>query len=336
MFGTLRAIFGRRVPKQPAAQPWVLVTVEFPWEDKQIRRFGTVEDVLGKRTLAELVTMLAGQRGSAEDLLPANYTLHVRRPHDDQFHTMDGQTAAGSLLDNGPQATPSAAVHQLRIQVIPCCEELAPERPRTERHSDLAEPAQEVLLQPEIASPPGTHDGPTLPEYKASAECAQPAARMTKKTQGYLRKADVLRAQLLPKIETLDFSGLFVGNFGFRGGATVDGRRVALLSPAEANRYLMLANQCRRAGEWEQAAGHYRTLIAHDPANQDFWFLLGKVEEPRGDLKQALHAFQNALRLGHASAREEIARIQSALGEAAGERMDLVSLWRPTFPSLKS
>jgi len=331
MFGALRAIFRPRTPKPLGGQRWVLVTVEFPWEDEKIRRLGTVEDVLGARTLDELVRTLTSEHSSAVDLLPDNCSFHIRGPRDDQFHTTDGQTAARSLVANGPQAGPSAGVHQLRIRVIPCFDEVAPDRRQAERHTDLADEVERAPLQPEAASPASADDAPA-PAAPAGQVESQPAGETGKKVRAYMRKADMLRAQLLPRIEALDFAGLFVGTFGFRGGTTVRSPRVSLLSPAEANRFLMLANQSRRTGEWDQAATHYRTLITHDPDNQDFWFLLGKVEQSRGDMKQALHAFQNALRLGHGSARDEIRKVQGAAGEAADEHSDLVSLWRPTFP----
>jgi tetratricopeptide (TPR) repeat protein len=179
-------------------------------------------------------------------------------------------------------------------------------------------------------------DGEVAVEPTATVEAAASPPKAARKPHSYLRKTDVLRAHLLPKIEALDLSGLFAGNFGSGSQPAARSPRVSLLSPPEANRYLMMANQHRRAGEHDKAAEYYRALIAHDPDNQDYWFLLGKVEEARHDFKQAMHAYQNALRLGHGSARAEIARIESEHGAVAAAPRDLLSMWRPTYPPADS
>jgi len=336
VFGKLRAMFQRRPAKQPTPQRWVFIALECAWEDGQIRHFGTIEDVLGDRTLDEVMRLLVQKQAGAEVALPESYALHVRRPGCEEFEPADGQIPARSLIAERNDLPEGAAVHQLRIQVIPTGDQAVPGRAPQERHSDCLEALASAAPEPEAAQssapePRQADAGAKTPEPSVPSAESLKSPESRKKQRPYLRKTDVLRAQLLPKIEALDFSGLFLGNFGFRAGAQVRSPRLALLSPSEANKYLMLANQHRRAGEYEQAARQYRALIAHDPSNEDFWFLLGKVEEGRGDLKQALHAYENALRLGHASARAEIARIEAEHGASTAVPRDLVGLWRPDY-----
>jgi hypothetical protein len=338
VLASLRAIFRRRQVEQPKIEPQVLVTIECPWEDNPIRRFGSVEDVLGDRTLDEVVRMVASENAGKEDSLPEAYAISVRREDSEEFDPADRRAPARSFLGDGAES-PGRAVYQLRIQIVPICDETPPGRPHQQRHSDLAfEAAPTASTADRPMSPTACEAGPARPRgeaapaAEAAAQSAAPAPEVGKKPRGYLRKADVLRAQLLPKIEALDLRGLFVGNFGLQLEAPVTSPRVSLLSPTEANRYLMQANQHRRDGDHDEAARCYRTLIAHDPDNKDYWFLLGKVEETRGEFGQAVHAYQNALRLGHASARAEIARIESEHGQVAAGPRDLMSMWRLTYP----
>jgi len=337
VFGKLRAIFQRRPAKQPTRQRWVFIALECAWEDGQIRHFGTVQDVLGDRTLDDVMRLLMQKQAGTEVALPESYALHVRRPGCEEFEPADGQILARSLIAERDDLLEGAAVHQLRIQVIPTGDQTVPGRMPQERHSDSVEALASAAPEPEAAQqssspePQQADDGAKAPEPSGPSVKSPRSLRSPGKQRPYLRKTDVLRGQLLPKIEALDFSGLFLGNFGLRAGAQVGSPRLALLSPSEANRYLMLANQHRRAGEYEQAARQYRALIAHDPENEDFWFLLGKVEEGRGDFKQAVHAYENALRFGHASARAEIARIEAEHGTSSAVPHDLVGLWRPDY-----
>lgn len=331
MLASLRAIFRRREVKQTRVEPQVLVSLECPWEDNPIRRFGSVEDVLGDRTLDEVVRMIARENAGNEDSLPETYVINVRRGDSEEFDPADRRAPARSFLGNGADS-PERAVYQLRVQIVPMCDETRPGQAHEERHSDLA------LAAAPIASAADTPLSPTVCEAAgsraadAATESTASAPEVSKKPRGYLRKTDVLRVQLLPKIEALDLRGLFVGNFGLQLEAPVSSPRVSLLSPTEANRYLMQANQHRRDGEHEEAARCYRTLIAHDPENKDYWFLLGRVEETRGEFGQAVHAYQNALRLGHASARAEVARLESEHGELTAGPRDLLSMWRLTYP----
>jgi hypothetical protein len=374
VLASLRAIFSRRTVKRSKTGGGVIISLEFPWEDDPIRRFGSVEEVIGRRTLDELVRMLAHERGGTGDSLPETYALSVCTGNAEKFDPADRQTPARNFLGDGA-GSPEAATCHLRIQIVPICDLTRPEQAHGRRHSDLAPAAastaptvdgplgpavcesedegrpEQVQEQdhsdlaplaastaPTVDSPlgPAVNESKAVPKPEATTQSSTSASEVGKRPRGYLRKTDVLRAQLLPKIEALDFRGLFVGNFGLQLEAPITSPRVSLLSPTEANRHVMLANRHRRAGEHDQAAQCYRTLITHDPDNKDYWFLLGRVEEARADFGQAVHAYQNAHRLGHASARAEMDRIESEHGTVNAEPRGLLRLWRPTDPLAES
>jgi hypothetical protein len=108
-------------------------------------------------------------------------------------------------------------------------------------------------------------------------ESAGSAAR---RRGGYLRKSDLLRAQLLPEIEVLDFAGLFIGNCG---RAFVEAhrqhRRAVSPDPARIADLLLQGNAYRRNGEHTRALICYQELAELDPGNTDFRFLLEVVSE---------------------------------------------------------
>jgi len=244
--------------------------------------------------------------------------IRQERPAPDLRHEAPAPVA--DLRHEAPAPTPEAQTPTATERLLPLGEpQPAEEEPAVDvparfgmRHHDL------------MPLTPGVEDLPASPAPETEPAPAE-------KKAGYLRKADALWAQLHPKIEALDFSGLFVGNFGLSPEAMVKRPRVALISAAEANQYLMQGNQHRREGRFEQAAQCYRTLITNFPENADYWFLLGKVEDENNNPTGALRAFQNAQRLGHTGAREEIIRLEQHAGVGEG-RQDLVSAWRQSFP----
>jgi len=360
MLLNLRTLIFRHSAQPQSVQPTVMVTVECPWAGRQIKRVGTVNALLSGRTLGEVVQILARDAYSSQyRLLPAQYSLRVRNLSDQAFRVADTEVQACIYLEGETQGV----VRQLRIQVVPVCEQAV-----GEQQPGVSAPAAADPEQSEVEAPPAPEPAPKTPPAAAVSMHPQqpqpdngadslpqapppapvvphgrrhdddPALVLTterspaEKGKGHIRKSDLLREQLQPKIEALDFSGLFVGNFGLRPETLAKTPRVSLISPGEANKYLMQGNQHRREGQHQQASHCYRNLITHFPENEDYWLLLGKSEEDRGDYRQALHALENAARLGHAGARDEIARIEQEHGLPAQGAQNLVDLWRPSFP----
>jgi len=360
MLSNLKTLIFRRSGQPQAVQATVMVTVECPWAGRQIKRVGAVDSLLAGRTLGEVVQVLARDAsGGQYRLLPAQYSLRVRNLTDQAFRVANAETQACIYLE----AESQGVVRQLRIQVVPAYEQAAGEEQPTvnapaaaDREDPVAEPTPDPPPAPQAPpAPAASQEERPRPDNGSGSlpQAAPPAPVVARdrrhddgpgpvpatersgavgKGKGYIRKSDLLREQVQPKIEALDFSGLFVGNFGLRPETVAKTPRVSLISPAEANKDLMQGNQHRRGGQHGQASHCYRTLITHFPENEDYWFLLGKSEEDRGEYRQAVHALENAARLGHDSAREEIARIEQEHGLPARDAQSLVDLWRPSFP----
>ena len=68
------------------------------------------------------------------------------------------------------------------------------------------------------------------------------------KDKGYLRKADCLRAQFLPEVEALDFSGLFVGTSVLDIRQRAERRNVVLADPSRITDVLLQGNSFDGAG----------------------------------------------------------------------------------------
>jgi len=346
----LLAIFqGRRRPI--AYGPQVLVTMERPWEAGRVRRFGPVDEVLRNLTVRDLVESLA-EAGSppepgAEDMqeiLPACYDIQVQSATDSDFRAVSGDDTAVSLLGEALTAPDRPHVHQLRIRIMPLPADGNDERIAPVRHSDgsATHLPLPILDEDDLADQLGVPARPVsrteapekaeAPQKSEAPEKVKTAPAPSKANiRGYVRKTDVLRAELLPKLEALDFSGLFVGNFGIQSRTLDKAHRVSLLDPETANRYLIIANQHRRDGEHDKAIHYYKTLVTHDPDNEDFWFLLGKTAADLGRVKQAAHAFSTAKRLGHSAAKDELTILRTQYPELAEKTGDLVSLWRQSY-----
>jgi tetratricopeptide (TPR) repeat protein len=132
----------------------------------------------------------------------------------------------------------------------------------------------------------------------------------------YIRKSDWLRAQFLPEVQALDFSGLFVGNLGMGVREQQARRNVVLADPARITDVLLRGNSFRRSGDHAKALICYQELVDMDPGNADFRFLLGKTLLDLGQHNQAIDK-----ELGHEGARKEleavkpvVARQRSPLG----------------------
>jgi tetratricopeptide (TPR) repeat protein len=128
----------------------------------------------------------------------------------------------------------------------------------------------------------------------------------------YARKSDWLRAQFLPEVEALDFSGLFVGNLGLGVLEEKSRRNVVLADPARITEVLLRANGSRRTGDHAKALIGYQELVDMDPANADFRFLLGRTFAELGQHEPAAEAFLRAKELGHDGAEKELNELKRA------------------------
>jgi len=143
----------------------------------------------------------------------------------------------------------------------------------------------------------------------------------------YVRKADWLRAQFLPEVEALDFSGLFVGNLGLGIREEKTRRTVVLADPARITEVLLRANGYRRSGEHAKALICYQELVDMDAANADFRFLLGKTLLALGQREEAAAAFLRAKELGHDGAEKELSELKRA-GHRPRVALGFLRFWK--------
>jgi hypothetical protein len=143
---------------------------------------------------------------------------------------------------------------------------------RAARAKGAAEPRGAIVLRGDDTSEQGAErrrsrpgDGPT----------STPSDDGQARDEGYVRQADVLRARFRPEVESLDFSGLFVGNLGSEVLERRRGRGAnQAADPSRITDLLLRGNGYRRRGAHAEALLCYQELVALDPANPDFRFLL--------------------------------------------------------------
>jgi len=177
-----------------------------------------------------------------------------------------------------------------------------------------AQPAQER---------PGNEDIVTI---VAEAQEEEPPDEPAERKE-YVRKSDWLRAQFLPEVEALDFSGLFVGNLGLGIREEKGRRNVVLADPSRITDVLLRANGYRRSGDHAKALICYQELVDMDPANADFRFLLGKTLAALGQDDEAVDALTRAKELGHDGASKEL---ESMKGDGGRPRSPLgfLKFWK--------
>ena len=183
-----------------------------------------------------------------------------------------------------------------------------------------SEIAADAQSEPVDVSQPAK--APKIVAIVAERRARQP--RSTGNPEGrkeYIRKSDWLRAQFLPEVQALDFSGLFVGNLGMGVREQQARRNVVLADPARITDVLLRGNSFRRTGDNAKALICYQELVDMDPGNADFRFLLGKTLLDLGQHNQGIDALNRAKELGHEGARKELEtakpaaqRPRSALG----------------------
>jgi len=147
------------------------------------------------------------------------------------------------------------------------------------------------------------------------------------KEKGYLRKADWLRAQFLPEVEALDFSGLFVGDFGFGIRQERERKNVVLADPSRITDVLLQGNSFRRSANHAKALTCYQELVDMDPSNTDFRFLFGKTLAELGRGEEAMEAFARARELGHEGAKKEMEALK-VQGHRPRKPLGFLRFWK--------
>lgn len=132
----------------------------------------------------------------------------------------------------------------------------------------------------------------------------------------YVRKSDWLRAQFLPEVEALNFTGLFVGNLGLGIREEEQRRQVVLADPARITDILLRGNGYRRSGDHAKALICYQELVDMDPGNADFRFLLGKTLAELKQYDSAVEAYTRARELGHTGAAKELDALRKSQARA--------------------
>jgi tetratricopeptide (TPR) repeat protein len=193
--------------------------------------------------------------------------------------------------------------------------------PKASADAKPAEPASESTAPAESKTPTGSIL--TIVAEKPADEPKAPA----RDRKEYVRKADWLRAQFLPEVETLDFSGLFVGNLGMGIRQEKTRRNVVLADPARITEVLLRANGYRRNGDHPKALICYQELIDMDTSNSDFRFLMGKTLLALGQRDQALETFTRAKELGHEGAEKELEDLKRS-GHRPKAALGFLRFWK--------
>ena len=143
----------------------------------------------------------------------------------------------------------------------------------------------------------------------------------------YVRKADWLRAQFLPEVQALDFSGLLVGNLGLGIREEKSRRDVVLADPSRITDVLLRANGYRRSGDHAKALICYQELVDMDAANADFRFLLAKTFASLGQHDEAIEGLTRAKELGHDGASKELEQLKRS-GHRARSPLGFLKFWK--------
>jgi len=186
--------------------------------------------------------------------------------------------------------------------------------------SASTEPAETAAVAPSVG-----RNGIVAIVAEQVKEQPKPAARPER--TDYVRKADWLRAQFLPEVEALDFSGLFVGNLGLGIRQEQTRRQMPMSDPSRVTDILLRANGYRRGGEHAKALICYQELVDIDPGNADFRFLLGKTLMELGQREDALQALTRAKELGHDGAGKELEQVSQS-GNGNRRPLSFLRFWK--------
>ena len=264
------------------------------------------------------------------------------------------QVTPPKVVEVKPPPPPVAAVPPQAIPTIPVIEKPAApsEIPTIPPLRQTPQPPAEPLAAPVTGAPPAAAAssvvespmiGAKLPRVPTKPEpdtpknvvviVAGPQKKALSKTaqemkdKGYARKSDFLRAQFLPEVEALDFSGLFVGEFGLGIRRDQERKNVVLADPSRITAILLQGNAFRRSGNHVKALTAYQELADMDPSNPDFRFLMGKALMELGRGEEAMGALARAKELGHEGARKEMETLK-AQGHRPREPLGFLRFWK--------
>ena len=247
------------------------------------------------------------------DVLPASATSGRETekldwmPPSPRLHAADPQPDAAVCLASAEPAGPAPSIGAEALEDVTSAESDAPPAP--------------TPSIPEAGPLPAGFL--TIVAGKAVEE--EPVAAPERKE--YVRKADWLRAQFLPEVDALDFSGLFVGNLGMGIREEKARRNVMLADPARITELLLRANGHRRSEEHARALICYQELVDMDSANADFRFLLGKTLLALGQKDEAAQAFLRAKELGHDGADKELSDLRRS-GHRPRAALGFLKFWK--------
>jgi len=237
--------------------------------------------------------------------------------------------------DGAEAASEAPAVEETPVSVEPTPVFAAEEIPKAAPDSaplDAPDPKASADAKP--AEPASESTAPAESNAATSGILTIIAERPTEEPKApgrdrkeYVRKADWLRAQFLPEVETLDFSGLFVGNLGMGIRQEKTRRNVVLADPARITEVLLRANGYRRNGDHPKALICYQELSDMDPSNSDFRFLMGKTLLALGQRDQAVETFTRAKELGHEGAEKELEELKRS-GHRPKAALGFLRFWK--------
>lgn len=209
---------------------------------------------------------------------------------------------------------PEAVEAEVTLSSEPEAGPEAPERTEPMPVEQIEELYANVAAEEELAAP-----APAAPSQQMVAIVAETPPRQPRSTgsgdarKEYIRKSDWLRAQFLPEVQALDFSGLFVGNLGMGVREEQARRTVVLADPSRITEVLLRGNSYRRSGDHAKALICYQELVDMDPGNADFRFLLGKTLIELGQYEQGIEALNRSKELGHEGARKELETAKASI-----------------------
>ena len=268
-----------------------------------------------------------------------NVSLEVRAP---QEVSPDGHEKRELTLPSVVEVeapAPEAPAEMAQVAAISEFSAELPEEPA--KVSQALEPTMHVLREP---APVAAVSQEPAPEKDVEEKQSAPArnrlvaieaklpprhshARASKERGEYIRKSDWLRAQFLPEVEALDFSGLFVGNLGFGIREERGRRNVVLADPARITDVLLRGNGYRRSADHAKALICYQELVDMDSGNADFRFLLGKTLLELGQVEEAMQVFARGKELGHEGAGKELENLRQA-GHRSRSPLGFLRFWK--------
>ncbi len=235
----------------------------------------------------------------------------------------------GNILESNPRpapawsvptsSAPSSFTEEVKSFEEPTPQSLVAPTPVVAKADEVAAAVDKVAP----TTPAPTKGIVTIVAEKTKDEPKEEA----KEKKEYVRKSDWLRAQFLPEVESLDFSGLFVGNLGIGVREEKTRRNVVLADPARITEVLLRANGYRRTGDHAKALICYQELVDMDGSNADFRFLLGKTLLALGQQEQAAEAFLRAKELGHDGAEREVEDLKRS-GHRTRSSLGFLRFWK--------